>query len=242
MPRITAADLSARFGTASTALPALLPDWKNATVQAAIEDAARERFMPLIEAALDQAELDKGEPLERKEARAIISAVEKTHMPRHIPAVAPAILKDQSSKDQAVADSLTDGRSRLPKLKDPFTPVAQNNAQARAKETILWESQTVLVLVDAFAPHPKALVVPKRQMAFPVDATKAELDEMARVAKGVSDAFNRTARCGDSEIWINPPQDITVRQLHIHVSPKLPKGKATAALIAAMTKDLSARL
>jgi diadenosine tetraphosphate (Ap4A) HIT family hydrolase len=242
MQRITAADLSARFGTTTTELPALLPDWKNATVQAAIEDAARERFFPLIEAALDQAELDKGQPLERKEARAVITAVEKVHMPRHIPVVAPAILKDPRSKDQAVTDSLADGRARLPKLKDPFTPVALNVPQARAKETILWESPTVMVLVDTFAPHPKALVIPKRQMAFPVDATRAELEELARVAKGVSNAFNRAARCGDSEIWINPPQDITIRQLHVHVNPPLPKGKPTAAFIAAVTKDLSSRL
>jgi hypothetical protein len=49
------------------------------------------------------------------------------------------------------------------------------------------------------------------------------LSELARVAAHVSDAFMDVGGCPASGIWINPPQHLMVKQLHVHVSPKLPR-------------------
>jgi len=104
--------------------------------------------------------------------------------------------------------------------RDPFTPIAQHDPVARAKEKVLWENPRLMVIVDLFAPCPKALVVPKKQVTFPVEADQALLKELAQVAAHVSDAFSATTGAPPSGIWINPPQHLMVRQLHVHVLPQ----------------------
>ena len=118
-------------------------------------------------------------------------------------------------------DVLMEQRPRVAQLRDVFSPVAQNLPGARDQEIVLWENKGVMVVVDAFAPSPKALVVPKDPMNLPVDAPKGVLDELAYVAAHVSDAFMRGAGSPPAGIWINPPQHLTVRQMHVHVLPDL---------------------
>jgi diadenosine tetraphosphate (Ap4A) HIT family hydrolase len=114
--------------------------------------------------------------------------------------------------------------------RDPFGPVAARDAQARAREVVLWESPQAMVLVDLFSAYPKALVVPKQRVMFPTEAPAALLDELARVSAHVSDAFVALGAAESARIWINPPHDLTVRQLHIHVMPALGNWRAFLAL------------
>lgn len=109
-------------------------------------------------------------------------------------------------------------RARVERLRDPFLPVARGDSAARAKETVLWEDGRTMVLVDAYGSPPKALVVPKSEMLFPVDGEPAVVDELARVASAVSDAFVAAlGGGGPARVWINPPSALSVRQLHVHV-------------------------
>ncbi len=79
-----------------------------------------------------------------------------------------------------------------------------------------------MVIVDSFSPGPKALVIPKQGAMFPTDISKGDLEEMAKIAAKVSDAFGKAAGSGPASIWVNPPQRLTIKQLHTHVLPKLP--------------------
>lgn len=221
--RIAAAEVNARFGTTRAKVPDLLGDWKKATVDAAIEDAARATFWPEVEQALADAEQQKGAPLNRREAHHIVHVIEQARMPAAIPLVAPAIEKNATTRQQAIDDSLQTYRPIVAQKKDPFMPLALGDPNARAKERVLWENPRVMVLVDAFCDKPKALVVPKTPVSFPVDATKKQLDELAKIAAETSAAFAQVKGCKDAEIWVNPPQYLSVKQLHVHVGPPLPE-------------------
>ncbi len=78
-----------------------------------------------------------------------------------------------------------------------------------------------MVIVDAFSFGPKALVVPKAVMLFPLDAPDGYIDRLAEIASAVSDAFVDLGATADSKTWINPPFALTVRQLHVHVQPPI---------------------
>jgi diadenosine tetraphosphate (Ap4A) HIT family hydrolase len=81
-----------------------------------------------------------------------------------------------------------------------------------------------MVIVDLFSPRPKALVVPKAQATFPVELDKRALDELSLLAAHVSDAFMSVSGGQPAGIWINPPQHVMVKQLHVHVLPQLSPG------------------
>jgi len=109
---------------------------------------------------------------------------------------------------------------------DPFDSVIVGDAatRARLKERVLWEDDSVIVIVAKPALPRDALVIPKREMMFPVDASEALLARLARVAGATSDAFIQTAglQCKSaftSSISISPPGSIGVRHLHVHVQP-----------------------
>ncbi|MCC6811149.1 MAG: hypothetical protein IT381_27210 [Deltaproteobacteria bacterium] len=219
--RVKAAEVSARFATTKAKIPDLMGDWRNATVQASVEESARATFWPEVEAALADAEGQKGDRLSRREVGMIVTAFEEARMPAAIPTVAPAILKNAKTREKAIDDSVASHRQIVAQKKDPFMPVALGDPAARAKEKVLWENKNVMVLVDAFSDKPKALVVPKKPVSFPVDMKKKALDELAKVAAEVSAGFAQATGCQDAEIWINPPQYLTVKQLHVHVGPPL---------------------
>jgi len=143
----------------------------------------------------------------------------------------PALLRDwrdstpwPTASDSVLREKLAPYRNRV--SFDPFDSVIVGDAATRARlnEGVLWEDDSVIVIV-AKPPLPRdALVVPKREMMFPVDASPWLMDKLSRVAAATSDAFIATAgracsRALVSKISINPPDIIRVRHLHVHVQP-----------------------
>jgi len=210
-------------GPTVTALPKLLDDWKVSLLDAAAEDLAdAEIIAPVLDKALKQAESDKGESLTRQERRGISNGVYK-QLEAEFETAKKAhhkdLTKSPAAKKRTERDVLLEQRPRVDKLKDVFSPVAQQLPGARDNEIVLWENKNLMVLVDTFAPSPKALVVPKEPVALPVDAKPVLLDELAVVAAHTSDAFSRALGTPPAGIWVNPPQHLTVKQMHVHVLP-----------------------
>ncbi len=160
----------------------------------------------------------------------------------------PHLLEDWKAASRALggdADLLAkvEGqRERVARMKDPFLPIANNDPVARAKETVLFEDEDNMVIVDAFSFGPKALVVPKTEMLFPIDATADQLQRIGTIAAATSDAFVDVGATGLSKIWINPPSALTVRQLHVHVQPPIPRPSDKAALWTKVSQALHGRL
>jgi diadenosine tetraphosphate (Ap4A) HIT family hydrolase len=109
---------------------------------------------------------------------------------------------------------------------DPFdAPIAAGGAIGmRGTERILWEDDSVIVIVAKPATPRDALVIPKREMMFPTDAGPALLQRLALVAAATSDAFIQAAgmQCHDTlvaTISIGRPGGLMVRHLHVHVQP-----------------------
>jgi|GEM_PF-1624752 len=145
--------------------------------------------------------------------------------------------------DAAIAGIVDAQRTRVAGLRDPFTPLARGDAAARAKEVVLWEDDALMVIVDTFAPPPKALVIPKAPVSFPIDLAPALLDRLAMVGSVVGVAFSHVAGCGPARCWINPPYGLTVRQLHVHVLPgRMTKTLPGADLHAQVTSELIRQL
>jgi diadenosine tetraphosphate (Ap4A) HIT family hydrolase len=85
----------------------------------------------------------------------------------------------------------------------------------------------VMVVVDRFSQAPKLLVIPKRELMFPLDTPRSLIDRLAQVSAGASDALIVAAgrKCSSktyADIWINPPRALSVKQLHVHVRPRTP--------------------
>lgn len=231
--RTTAADTRLRTGRAAvggaasrTATPALFTDWKLGVLEATARDAARAELWPELEQALARAQAHKGTLLDDDEAEAVTERFFASHAPR-LDKLAEQHLASYGTstaqKDAVITKVVDDARPRIAQRRDPFTPIALKDPQARAREVVLWENADAMVLVDLFVASPKALVVPKAPVSFPGDAPARLLDELGRIAAHVSDAF--IAACGAKQaagIWVNPPQNLTVKQLHVHVMPDLP--------------------
>jgi diadenosine tetraphosphate (Ap4A) HIT family hydrolase len=215
-------------GATKTEVPKLMHDWRLAVVDATAEDAAIGEHQVEIDAALANAEQQFGARLPRDLRNDVIDSVVQAHLPEIQAATAAyreEFGKDKGAIDKTVRDVVLTQRPNIDRKRDPFTPVAQNDPQARAKEKVLWENANAMVLVDAFAPSPKLLVVPKAPVTFPVDAPAGMLHELALIAAHASDAFSTVSGTPPAGIWINPPQHLTVKQLHIHVMPNLPNYK-----------------
>jgi diadenosine tetraphosphate (Ap4A) HIT family hydrolase len=213
-------------GRTQTATPRLLDDWKLALLEAEAEQRAGiEVIEPSFRQAAKRHEAAKGAPLDRDELRKLhreIVKERKADFEVARDAHWQDINRSPSTRQQTERDVVLDQRARVAQLRDVFTPIAEKEPGARDQEIMLWENRNVMVLVDTFSPSPKALVVPKATMQLPLDATTQQLDELAVVAAHVSDAFSITAGAPAAGIWINPPQHVTIRQLHVHVLPDLP--------------------
>lgn len=212
-------------GSTITAVPKLLEDWKVSLVEAHAEDLAHgEVIAPVLQKAVAEAEALKGDSLDRGEFRAINRDVFRSLKAEYNDAKAAHLAdltKSPSTKAQTERDVLLAQRPRVDQLRDVFSAAAQKQPGARDNEIVLWENKSAMVVVDTFAPSPKALVVPKDPLQLPIDASKAQLDELALIAAHVSDAFSRSQGSPPAGIWINPPQHLTVKQLHVHVLPDL---------------------
>jgi diadenosine tetraphosphate (Ap4A) HIT family hydrolase len=236
---------TALSGPTTTALPKLLDDWRGALLQAAAEGRADEEVIaPALGPALQQAEQQKGEPLSRREARGVERAVRQQLQQPWDDAYRvhlADVTKTPKMKQRVERDVVMAERPRIAALKDPFTPVVQNAPGARDNEIVLWENKHAVVVVDTFAPSPKALVVPRVPASLPLDLPRARLDELARVAAQVSDAFMRAAGSPAAGIWVNPPQHLTVKQLHVHVLPDVADYTADRAPAKALLDDAALR-
>ena len=223
--------VTALTGPTMTAVPRLLEDWRAMLLDAAAQDAAVAENSHFYDAALQAAENgnvnEKGRPLTRREQRSVRDDVQLSPaQQQQLADSASAYLAQYNQSDKTKKSTedvvLLAMRPELAGLRDPFTPVAQQKPGARDNEIILWEHHNLMVVVDTFAPSPKALVVPKTPVALPVDAPAGMLEELAVVAAHVSDAFSKKIGSRPAGIWINPPQHLTVRQLHVHVMPRGP--------------------
>ena len=215
-------------GATKTEVPKLMHHWRSALVEATAEEAAIGEHQVEIDAALASAEQQFGGHLPRGVRNDVIDSVVQSHLPEIQAATAAyreEFGKDKGAIDKTVRDVVLAQRPNIDRKRDPFTPIAQNDPQARAKEKVLWENANAMVLVDAFAPSPKLLVVPKAPVMFPVDAPEGMLHELALIAAHASDAFSAVANTPPAGIWINAPQHLTVKQLHVHVMPNLPDYK-----------------
>lgn len=231
----TSADTRLRTGRAAaagsgsktkTAIPALLGDWRQAVLEATAQDAAKQELWPQVEKALADAQKKKGTLLDDDEAEAVADAFYEKNEGKLEKLAAKHLASfgtTTAQKDAVITKVVDDARPRIATRRDPFTPVAQKDPQARAREVVLWENKDAMVLVDLFVPRPKALVVPKTPVSFPNDAGAPLLDELARIAAHVSDAFMSAlpgSKGQPAGIWVNAPQHLTVKQLHVHVAPK----------------------
>ncbi len=213
----------ASAGPTKTQVPDLVGDWRKALLESAAKDAARQEMWGDVEIALDRAEMQKGSPLDDDEREQVVDDFFDQNAARLHQLVLTYHADMQKNAERTVQKVISEERPRINTRRDPFTPIAQKDPQARAREMVLWESPQAMVLVDLFAPSPKALVVPKQPLMLPVDAQKPLLDELALLSAHVSDALNAAHKTPPAGIWVNPPQDVTVRQLHVHVMPDLPR-------------------
>jgi diadenosine tetraphosphate (Ap4A) HIT family hydrolase len=142
---------------------------------------------------------------------------------------APALYTDWKAKTLWASEPDSGLKVRLDSLRgdiryDPFDAVIAGDSTARLGERVLWEDDSVIVIVAKHSTLHDVLVLPKREMMFPVDASEALLARMSRAAAAVSDAFLEVAgkRCDPSlrsVIEISPPGRIGVKHLHVHVRP-----------------------
>jgi diadenosine tetraphosphate (Ap4A) HIT family hydrolase len=131
--------------------------------------------------------------------------------------------------DAAIREHVERQRNRIERKRDPFTPLfCSDDDELQAKgEVILWKDSRVMVLVNKFN-RLKALVIPRKDTTFPIDASPDLLQELSKVAATTSDAFTWTANnsCDPtfSQILINPPARLMISQLHVHVVPPISAG------------------
>jgi diadenosine tetraphosphate (Ap4A) HIT family hydrolase len=222
--KIRTSSLSAS-GPTKTTIPDLLSDWKRSVLVAAAREAARAELMPEAQRLLDEAATQKGAPLADDEIEPIVDAFFERERGRLKTLQATHLQefdKGPKERDRTIQRVVLEERPRVQALRDPFTPVALKDPTARAREVVLWENADAMVLVDLFATSPKALVIPKQPVMLALDAPDALLKDLALVAAHVSDALIDVSGAPPAGIWVNPPQDLTVRQMHVHVLPDLP--------------------
>ena len=233
--RITAADQgqSARgkFGKA----PDLIADWTEAAVRCAAEAQAVQQKLSAIQAEFTKSVAASPTPLDDDAQAELWEKIAGKHAKPFIPGLVQSISASPKTIAAAVKEVMEGETQRVSQLRDPFTPVAMNDPKARARETVLWENARVMVLVDAFVGAPKALVIPKQRFTYPTEAPAVLLTEMSQIAFVVGQAMAAAARssaplataigASPAKIWINPPPQLGVAQLHVHVLPELPAWK-----------------
>lgn len=200
----------------------LLEDWRAATLDDGIRELARAQLNGEYQAAIAQATQEVGRRLDDRELMGVLSTVDRRLLPAAEAKVRAKVSQDAKALEH-IFNSTVDGlRQRAPQLRNPFTPLAEGDAHARARETMVFENREVMVLVDRFCPSPKVLVVPKVKALTPLDVAPNVMTELTRAATAASDTFQAIAQSRPSDVWINPPTFVTLGQLHVHVQPQLP--------------------
>ena len=127
--------------------------------------------------------------------------------------------------DAALDQQLASARARLSTMRDPLSPLySMSEAELRARQEYrVWKDTALMVVADRFAIG-ELLVVPRDSMAFPSDASDELLAHIARASAKAAEALRAASgkSCPGSaavRIYVNPPNAIGVRQLHVHVQP-----------------------
>lgn len=213
--------VSAVAPRAPTPLPRLMRDWNQAVCEAVAEDRALDELKPQLAEVVRRAQEQVEEPFTKAEQQRIKIDFLRRQRPDVVQRHLSTIIDTPAHAQQTVENCVRDMRAPVSGRKDPFTPIALGDPQARSREWVLFEDPDLMVLVDSFSPTPKALVVPKATTMFPTDLSPAMLEKISRVAAATADAFSAATGAASNGIWINPPQYLMVRQLHVHVMPDL---------------------
>jgi hypothetical protein len=189
-------------------------------------DAAYATFAHTVDAAVAAEATRLGRALSWEERGRVAKPIIDARMPALYPTFEARLAATPQERATLVAGVVATRRAVVAAKRDPFTPLAARDpaarAAARAGEMVLWENAGVMVLVDIKADGPKLLVVPKAPTMFPVDAQPALLRELARVAAVAADSLAQAGRSAKPvDVWVNPPQNLHLRQLHVHVEPYL---------------------
>jgi diadenosine tetraphosphate (Ap4A) HIT family hydrolase len=218
--RVDAAAPLASAGSQVTAQQ-ILDGWRASSFDAGVTVLARQRLQPDYDKAIAANAERAGRELDDDEVELVMEKVDDRLLDGARDQVFNQLKGDPTAKTRIFNDAVADLKARAPKLRNPFADIAADDPKARAKETMLWESPQLMVLVDRFAQVPHVLVVPKAPALLPTDLPASALDEVGRVGKVASDVFTRLAHAKPSEIFVNPPQLVTIGQLHLHVIPGL---------------------
>lgn len=211
-----------REGPATAAGKTLLEDWAAASLEAIAQARAAADLKPKLAAALAAEARRLGRDLSKDEKGSVIVSVKERFLPERTQAHLQPILATQASRARALDDSMRRERARLAPKPDPFAPLVRGDPKARAKEILLHETPEAMVVADLFARSPKVLVVPKRAVMFPSEASQGLLDHLASLARAASAAFQKAGAPAPAEVWVNPPNRLSLPRLHVHVQPHLP--------------------
>jgi hypothetical protein len=146
----------------------------------------------------------------------------------------PALLESWINATTGADSTLDDAfkaagaaRSTLPS-RDPFTRLAEMTCSNRLadQERVVWEDAGLMALADFGDRGSKLLVVPKRPANFLIDLKYKEIAYVSRVAAAACDALmgaagkQASATAPSCDIYIHPPAQLGVRQLHVHVKAR----------------------
>jgi diadenosine tetraphosphate (Ap4A) HIT family hydrolase len=206
---------------------AVLKDWVNALIEAAAEDFATAPYDSQIKTAVSVFEANKGAPCSREELLTLQNMVYNSHQ-SDINANMREFIQEHTASSTSVSklieQTLKKNSARIQKLRNPFDDVIQNKDGVRDQEVVLWEDKDHLVLLDTFAHNTfKTLVIPKRSVSVPTDLESSEVDRLETIASHVDQWIQQQFGDASSKVaspsWINPPQYLTVKQLHMHIQP-----------------------
>jgi diadenosine tetraphosphate (Ap4A) HIT family hydrolase len=220
---IRGVDAAAPLASAATQVNAqqILDGWRASSFDAGVTLLARQQLQPEYDQAIDANAERAGRELTDDEVDLVMEKVDDKLLDGARDQVFNSLKSDPNAKTRIFNDAVADLKARAPKLRNPFAAIAAGDPKARAKETVLWENPQLMVLVDRFAPVPHVLVIPKAPALLPTDLPASALDEIGRVGKVASDVFTKMTGAKPSELFVNPPQLVTIGQLHLHVIPGL---------------------
>jgi diadenosine tetraphosphate (Ap4A) HIT family hydrolase len=220
---IRGVDAAAPLASASSQVNAqqILDGWRASSFDAGVTILARQQLQPEYDQAIEANAERAGRELTDDEVDLVVEKVDDKLLDGARDQVFNQLKSDPNAKTRIFNDAVADLKARAPKLRNPFLPIAAGDPKARAKETMLWENPQLMVLVDRFAPVPHVLVIPKTPALLPTDLPASALDELGRVGKVASDVFTKMTGSKPSELFVNPPQLVTIGQLHLHVIPGL---------------------
>ncbi len=203
---------------------------------------ARQQLQPQYDAAIQKQSKRFHRELSEDEIDSIVRRVNDKLLDGQREQVMATVANSPAAQAKLISGTVANLKEHLGDLKNPFKAIARGSEQARKKERVVWEDHNVMVLVDRFADSPKVLVVPKAFAATPLDVAPRVLDEVGKLAQASAQVFTRIAKAKPADAWVNPPQYLSVAQVHMHVQPNLKPLRASQEnrFWASFAKELTA--